>query len=259
MNRTLLMLMSRPAGVPAAVTSQFAQGEKGGIWIPSVRKSLFQDSAMTIAASVGGTVAKMLDLSGNGNTVTFSNVTLQQDAAGKLYLAANGTSSSGSTAAIDFTGTSNMTVHVGATKSSDAASAALIELSATSSTNAGTFAIFAPLTPASTDIVFRGGSTSAPGQGATKTGLTAPYTAVMTGKSHLGALVELRLNGASAATAAGNSSGAFGNYQLFMLARATSSLFFNGRFYGAIVRGAASSAGQIVDAETYLNRVTGAY
>lgn len=253
----LVSVISKRNRPPPEVLNLFAAGEQGCIWLPNFQQFLFQDAAMTIPAVVGMPVVKQLDLSGRGNTRTLANVTLQQDSAGNKYLAANGTSSTGSTAAIDFSGTSSVNVFMGITKSSDAAAGCPIELSATSSTNAGTFAVFAPLTPANTDLVFRGGSTSAPGQAATKTSLAAPYSAVLTGISNLNAVVELRLNGAVAATAAGNSSGAFGNYPIYTFARNAASLFFNGRDYGTIVRGAACTAGQIADVERYLARLTG--
>lgn len=253
----LVSVLSKRNRPPPEVLNLFAAGEQGCIWLPNFQQFMFQDASMTIPAVVGMPVVKQLDLSGRGNTRTLANVTLQQDSAGSKYLAANGTSSTGSTAAIDFSGTSSVNVFMGLRKLSDASIGCPIELSADSSANVGTFAVFAPLTTSNTDLVFRGVSNSAPGQAATKTGVAAPYSAVLTGISNVGSLVQLRLNGAVAATAAGNSVGALGNYPIYSFARNAASLFFNGRDYGTIVRGAACTAGQIADVERYLARLTG--
>jgi hypothetical protein len=53
--------------------------------------------------------------------------------------------------------------------------------------------------------------------------------------------------------------GNFGNYPLYLLSRAGTSLFFNGRFYGSVGRGAQSNDQQIAALEGYMNSKTKAY
>jgi hypothetical protein len=66
-------------------------------------------------------------------------------------------------------------------------------------------------------------------------------------------LTEFRLNGAAPTTSTGDKgAGNFGNYPLYIGSRGGSSLFFDGRIYGLIVRGATSTAQEISDTETFL-------
>lgn len=259
------VLLSKQSRPPANILSQFAAGEPGGIWLPHFQKSLFEDEAMTIPAQVGGAVVKMLDLSGRGNTVTFTNVTLQRDEAGLLYLAANGTSSSGVTAAIDFTGTDKITVVEGARKLADT-SGMLCELSVSGGATNGSFFIAAPAAAAAEyRFAVRGTQTAS----YAATTYTAPHTAVLSCVFDIAGAdraTELfpRVNGAIPGTLTGTDqanagTGSFGNHALYFFTRGGSSLFWNGRFYGRIVRGVTSTAGQIADATLYMNRLTGAY
>jgi hypothetical protein len=70
----------------------------------------------------------------------------------------------------------------------------------------------------------------------------------------------LRINGAQInSVSTDQGTGNYGNYALYFFARAGTSGFLNGQFYGAIVRGSAavSSAAQITTAEAYMSRLTG--
>ena len=177
-----------------------------------------------------------------------------------LYLKANGTNSAMQTNSIDFSGTDKMTVWAGVRKLSDAAISAVAELSATSTSNAGTFFLSAPRTPTTGDYGFRSNGTAlvdvlAPAS------YSAPITNVLTGVSAISTPVAtLRVNGTQAATSsASQGTGNYGNYPLYLFARAGTSLFFNGNFYGLIVRGAQSTAAQISSAEQWINSKTKAY
>lgn len=261
MHATRLMLLSKPQRPPAAILDQFRAGEKGGIWLPHFQKTLFQDAAMSLPASVGGPVVKMLDLSGNGNTVTFSGVTLQRDSSGLLYLAADGSTSYGSTAAIDFTGTDKMTLCAGLRKESDAAFSCFVELSAVYS-NPGSFVIGAPLS-------------TAPNIGVGLCGTQiSSYTMVSTAPATLVVSAHLDIAGAARATeimprlngvipsltgggGADAGTGNFGNAALFFFKRNQATSPFTGRFYGLIARGAAPTAGQTAVNDRYMARLSG--
>lgn len=258
-----IILFSRRRLIPANIAALFKSGEQGGVWMPGV--SVFQDSAATIPAAVGGTAVKMLDLSGNGNHVTLTNVTLQQDASGFKYLAAGGTNSSGVTGSINFAATDKMTAVVGARKTSDAAAGIILETSVNASLNSGTFNVISS-TAAGANYAFsaNGGASY---QSRTATTFTAPNTAVLTSSIDFALTsatneISPRVNGAvptltTSVTDCGV--GPFGNFPLYFFSRGAASTWFNGRFYGAIVRGAASNASQIADAEAYINRFTGAF
>jgi hypothetical protein len=259
----IVQLLSSRQRLPASIASLYANAEPGDVWLPHFSKYAFQDAAMTIPAVVGGPVVKMVGMV-RGIVATFANVTLQQDAAGKKYLAANGTSSAGSTPAIDFTGTDKMTIIVGAHKASDAAIGSLLELSPLAGPETGIFAITAPNSAAANVGIYLEGSTATTLRCTT---FTAPVTTVLSvsldiAQATAATEIVARFNGAAPAGtsvlgAADAGTGNFGNYQHYFFARAEASLFFNGRFYGEILRGAASSAGQMADADAYMRSLTG--
>jgi len=185
------------------------------------------------------------------------------DTAGFLpYLEFNGLSWSMSTNSIDFSAGDKVTVFAGVRKLSDAAAAILTELSATTTTNAGTFYITAPEnTGASGDFVFKSrGSLNA---GVTTPGaFLAPTTKVLTGIGDIsGDIGTLRIDGVAYRTTAagGQGTGNYGNYPLYIGARNNASIFFTGWLTSLIVRGAQSTQSQIEATEAWVNGKTGAY
>lgn len=176
----------------------------------------------------------------------------------KPYLAFDGVDDSLVTNSIDFTATDKMTVFAGVRKLSDAARGMLIELSATTASNNGAFAMTAPDAASATYAFESDGTilTSAVG-----TPFTAPLTSVLTGVGDIsGDVTTLRVNGTQAATStADQGTGNYGNYPLFIGRRNQATLPLNGRLYSLIVRGAASTTAQITSTETYVNQKTGAY
>lgn len=249
----LAILLAKPSRPPAEILGQFAAGEQGGIWLPYFIKSMFQDAAATIPAAVGSPVVKILDLSGRGNHATLTDVTLQQDSAGLRYLACNGSTSSGATSSITF-GTDKMTIVAGARKESDAAQGSLVHLSGADICEVGF-----PRSGSSTGPYVSVGASEKRGSN-----VAAPVTYVLAGQmDRAGATVAeqaiLRVNGVVSGTDSGSvsASGNFAARTVYLFRRGGTTLPFNGRFYGAIVRGAASSASQLADAERYMGRLTG--
>ena len=169
-----------------------------------------------------------------------------------LYLKCNGTSTAMRTNSIDFSATDKMTVVMGVRKLSDAAVALIAELNSSIDTGNGAFYIAAPLSNGSTTISFASKGTIQ--QNATKTGLAAPITNVITAVGNIsGPEATLRINGTQVATStADQGTGNYGNYPLYLFARAGTSLFFNGQFYGLIIRGVASNATEITNAENWM-------
>lgn len=220
---------------------------------------------MTAPAVVGMPVTKSV-CPATGVITTWSNVTLQRDSAGLLFLAFNGTDSNGVTPAIDFSGTDKMTLVAGIYKASDAVNYGIVaELGNRSVGLAGSMTLAAPAGAATPSLLFALEGTS--GTDFTATSYAAPINLVVSsGMDIAGAARESelfpRVNGAIPTLAGGGAAasagtGSFGNHPLYIGMRGGVSLPFNGRLYGLILRGAASTAGQIDDAERYMARLTG--
>lgn len=177
-----------------------------------------------------------------------------------LYLLANGTNSAMQTNSIDFTATDKMTVWAGVRKLSDAERRMLMELS-TTGLSTGAFNLEAPDSASNTYKFASGGSISPSSLGVTGSGYTAPITNVLTGIAAISTPVDtLRINGTQAATSsASQGTGNYGNYPLYLFARAGTSLWFNGRLYGLVIAGKSASASEIASTEAWLNSKTGAY
>lgn len=177
-----------------------------------------------------------------------------------VYIQGNGSSQFMLTASIDFSATDKMTVWAGVRKLSDAAAGTVAELSVNSSTNAGAFRLRAPF-GASPSYQFQSNGTSESAATIT-TGFASPITNVLTGLGDIsGDLCQLRVDGTQVASSVSDQgTGNYGSaYPLYLLARAGSSLWFGGYFYGAIIRGAASNESQIMSGERYLNLRSKAY
>ena len=175
-----------------------------------------------------------------------------------VYIKPNGSNQSLQTNSINFTATDKMTVWQGVRKLSDAAAAILIELSASTTSNTGVFAIQAP-TGSNDRYGFNSKGTALATTFAI--GYTSPTTNVLTGIGDIsGDIATLRINGAQVATNTGDQgTGNYGNHPAYFYARGGASTFFNGNDYGSIARGAASTAAQIANGETYINNLTKAY
>ena len=242
--------------------SLFASGEQG-IWLdPSDFSTMFQDAAGTTpVTAVGQPVGKILDKSGRGNHATqstgASRPTLQQDSNGMYYLSFDGTDDGMATPSINFTGTNKMTVWAGVRKLSDAAVGLVVELSASSGVNNGSFYLVASASAGANYQLLSKGTVLA---AATPSGVAAPITNVLTGICDIsGDLCRLRVNGTATSATTDQGTGNYGNYPLYIGRRGGTTLPFNGRIYQLIVRGAASNAGQIAAGEAWCNSKTRAY
>lgn len=178
-----------------------------------------------------------------------------------LYLKANGTSSAMSTNSIDFTGTDKMTVVTGVRKTSGNTNGWLMELSADNDVNGGAFR----MQTGTSDATYR-----------TQLGdsvlrklydvsvYAAPINNVITNGLAFSPtnLLDIRINGSAPTTISKPYDSTlptrnFGNYPLFLFARAGTSLFLNGQFYGAIIRGAQSDTASVTQTEQYMATKTG--
>ena len=185
------------------------------------------------------------------------------------YLRFNGTNSWMQTASIDFTGTDKMTVWAGVRKMSDAAAGVVAETSVNSNTNNGSLLLsIYGLAGSEGDAFFRIRGTTVCA-GPYLASAASPNTYVQTLQGNIAATTsgaELigRYNGSQITidyligeTDAGT--GNFGNYPLFIGARAGTSLWLNGRLYSLVVRGAQSTTPQVEQTEIWINNKTKAY
>lgn len=253
----------------SAIRQLFITGEQGVWYDPSDFSTLFQDSAGTTpVTAVGQPVGKMLDKSGRGNHATQSTATsrpiLQQDSNGRYYLQPDGVDDWMVTPSVDFTSTDKMFVCAGVRKLSDAAAAIVVELTSTS-TNNGSFYLAGPITNATMTFGFATRGTIV-GASNSVSGFPAPVSVVLacrfdnSGNGTEGAAqIRPRVNGVAVSGSSQTSPGNYANAPLYLFRRAGTSLPFSGRFYGLIVRGAATSDAQIAAAERFMNQRTGAF
>ena len=166
------------------------------------------------------------------------------------YLSFDGVDDALSTSSIDFTGTDKMTVWAGVTKLSDAAVGVVAELDIT--IFLGGFYMAAPNSVGPTfGFASKGTVQASP----TQSGHAAPKNAVLTGIGDIsGDIASLRVNGVAETVNTDQGTGNYRNIPLYIGARAGTSLFFNGRLYQLIVRGAQSSLSQIEAVENLIRK-----
>lgn len=222
------------------------------IWHPDLRLES-NANAQPVYQPIGSDTW-LSQIPGNHATqsTTASRPTLRQDAFGKYYLSFDGVDDYLSTGSIDFTTTDKMTVLAGVRKLSDAARGVVVEASVDSGFNNGAFNLSAPRPASSLGVFFRGTSDAV--AEVSSLALNAPITKVLTGIGDIsGDSAILRVDGTQAASStADQGTGNYGNHQLFIGRRAGTSLPFNGRIYGLIVRGAQTDDAHLTHAEQYL-------
>lgn len=259
-----LVAASRNAFNPLSL---FAAGEQGAWYDPSDLSTLFQDAAGTIPVTAAGQpVGRMLDKSGRGNHATqsidASRPTLQQTAGGLWYLACDGVDDQMTTASVNFSSTSKVSIFAGVRKLTDSAFKAIIELSFTTDANTGSF-MFGVGTGA--DALRRNFAWGVSRGFCSSQRIDAPHTAVVyslhdvTVSSSLSAVTS-RINGVATTNIAGptvTTAAAFGTYPLYLFRRGSPSTAFDGHFYGCIIRGAACTTDQINSAERWMAAKTG--
>jgi hypothetical protein len=192
------------------------------------------------------------------------NTSTDYDSTGfPTYIKPNGSNQFMQTNSIDFTATDKMTVWQGVRKLSSMGTVnTLMELSAAWASSDGSFVMGAP--GGATQYFFSSRGTAASPAGSANTAdslYAAPITNVLTATSDIsGDAVVLRLNSVQVATGSGDQgAGNFGNWPAYFYSKGGTTLYFNGNDYGSIARGAASTAAQIANGETYINKLTKAF
>ena len=171
----------------------------------------------------------------------------------------DGSDDSLATAAIDFTGTDAVTVFAGVEKLSDAAQGCVVELTASTAANNGSFLLAAPDAATATFAFDSKGTTQVD---AVATGNTSPKVAVLTGYADISAdQCVIRVNGADADTDTGDQgTGNYSNAALYIGRRASTSIPFKGYMIGhMVIVGKLANASEIAAVEATERAATGAY
>ena len=251
---------------PISPAVLFATGERGAWYDPSDLSTLFQDAAGTTpVTAIGQSVGKVLDKSGNTNHATQATAgnrpILRQDSLGFNYLDFNGSSSFLATASAQFSAADKLSVFSATTQNNGSISI-ILELSQNVNSNTGTFYLVSSEASAG-DLSFRNRGNGPNQIGGASAGAVTPITRVVSQSldiagTTIASEIAVRINQSpetllNPPISTDSGTGNYGAYPLYIGARAGTSLFFNGRIYGLIIRGVSSSAGQINLAEQWLN------
>lgn len=218
----------------AAAMASFAGGVQGFAFHLTDATKLYQDTARTIPVTTAGhKIASAFDLSGHGFHAVQATGANQPEYQGAAQFIA-GTAHL-VTPSVDFTGTNKVTVVIKMAHESNAANSIPFEMSAISSSNAGSFAIFGPNSTAnSLDFYLRGTSAAvvrtAPGQVApvTNTIILELDLSAGTVATQLG--VEIVPSGGSTSTGGSAVAGTtFGNYAFYIGRRGGTTLPYKGK------------------------------
>ena len=193
-----------------------------------------------VAGSAGGTGVTAFDnisvkeLPGNHayQTTSASRPLLQRNATtGAYYLAFDGTDDFLVTSSIDFTATDKISLFAGVRKLSDATFSIITEISASLNTNNGTFYLAVPAASGTYEFATKG----TVARTATKTGIIAPHSAVLTAQGNIGLdITKLNVNGISTLSNVDLGTGNYGNYPLYIGRRGGTNAPFNGHLYSLI-------------------------
>lgn len=239
------------AGGTVGASSSLALGSRGGdVW--------FSNSQADLDICVWGA-----DIRAEGDGIGLPSYQRVADASNydtagfPLYLKFDGVDDFLQTASVDFSGTDKLFATAALRKLSDASAGVVVELSAVSNTNNGSFALLAPAGPNDTLAVYMRGATAL--TTSVPSGVPSPasrvFTGVMDTSEAVGRQSRSRLNGAHYAYASQDSGGGnFGNYPLYIGRRGGTSLPFNGRLYALLIRSGATPDSLILKAERYLNQ-----
>jgi hypothetical protein len=247
--------------------SLFAASEQGAWYDPSDLSTLWQNAARTVPVTTDGDPVRVMDdKSGNGRELSASSDAVRpiyRTSGGLHWLEFDGTDDTMAVNILNLSASDKVTIWAGVRRDSDDSGGRMLcELSASTSSNAGTFHITAPASGTSRyGSISRGSATINAAQTA-QMGLTAaaPDLAVITATHDIAADLSRIWRNRVAGTdgTADKGSGNFASDRAFWVgSRNGSSLRFQGRLYSLIVRGGASTSGQIADCEQWIADKTG--
>ncbi len=242
--------------------SLFSSGEQGAWYDPSDLATMFQDSAGTTPVTGADQVIGLIqDKSGNANHA-FQDIEaskpILRNVLGLWWVEFDGVDDYLKTKPLDFTNTNKLSGFFGLRKSTTIPGSIFAELSVSSASNNGTFAIFAP--PAlSPSLTFGSRARSY----ASLDNNSNPAFPIPSDAS-LSLLIDfagftnvLRVNGDQTSISSAPSAVNFGNNALYIGRRGGVTQPFAGRMYGLIVRGVQSDTASVLGAEGYMRSKSG--
>lgn len=217
--------------------------------------------SLTLTVSGSVTIAQLEEGSAatNYQAVTTTYNCTETGVPDCYFLQADGSDDGMVTPAINLSATDKIAVFAGVRKLSDAASGVLVELTATTASNNGSFR---HATPHNASGAYSFGS-----RGTTEVVLTsptsyaAPNTALLTGIGNIsGDSVRLRINGVELTpVTTDQGTGNFSNAILYYFRRGGTTYPVNGLEYGNFIVSTLPDAAQIAAGETYQNNYIGVY
>lgn len=216
---------------------------------------------VTVVGSVTNADIRPTNIGANLPTYQRVNTSTDYDTTGfPLYLKCNGTSTAMATNSINFSATDKMTIVTGVRKLSDAVNGIVTELGNGSGFATTSFTLNAPSGIGLANYSLSDFATTTANTAAVS-GFSSPISNVITGQLDNAKVTQatqcfVRVNGAQPTNTYAGSLNAdvnMLNTNLYLFARAGTSLWFNGYFYGLIVCGATRSTQQVQQAETYIN------
>lgn len=190
-------------------------------------------------------------------SVSASRPILQRNATtGAYYLAFDGVDDFLRTNNIDFTATDKVSLFAGVRKLSDVAIGILVELSADSGVNNGSFRIGAPASSSQNYSFFNKGSIE---RGVIPTGFASPISNVLSASGNISAdITRSKVNGANwLSSNLDLGVGNYGNYPLYIGRRAGTSFPFNGHLYSLIGIGRLTTDSETIALEKSIAKNTG--
>jgi hypothetical protein len=254
--RVAMQSQGAPAFTPAQL---FAAGEPGGWWDPSDISTLFQDSAGTVPVTASGQpVGRINDKSGRGNhlvQVTSFSRPFYVVAGALRYLEFDGANHwMVSVANLNMSTTDALTAWIGVTKMADKTFHQMqFELSANLGNNVGSFYLNHPDANAPFyEFLSRGNVTNF--NVTVATAAVGMSTNVITGQADISSDINIaRSNGVQTASNTFDQGGGnYGSYPFWVGCRGGTQFLAEMRLYGLIIRGAASSAGDVTAAEQWM-------
>jgi len=168
------------------------------------------------------------------------------------YLRFDGTDDFIQTTVMNLTATNKVTSWVGATKLSDNSQGVIYEFSNSTVANSGVFGFVCPLT-SGPNVVWRtrGNNTADANISA---GISAPVNIVATGEADIGVpTAKIRANGQTVTSATSQGTGNYGNFAAYFARRGGSTNPYTGGISQLIIRGAVTSAADILTVENFIS------
>jgi hypothetical protein len=235
-------------------TTIYAYASSGGL------ATITADSTNSITAAFTVHSVKMIPGCNLLQATAANRPILRQNATtGAKYLECDGVDDFMVTRALDLTGTNKLAVFTGQRQSKlFAGGAVYLESSTNAGANSGAFHILAPGVPLATYAARSRGTASADVQ--TAASYTAPDIAVLSLLADIGGpSLALRVDGTATTVTMSQGTGNYGDHALYYFARAGTSLFFTGDYYGDMILNGTPNATQIAWAEAYYNNLCAAF